>query len=207
MSSNLPLILNLIAAIQTNFRQHKSADDAVNREIAKVLSLLEVLPPLEGSFPRSSHPVTRHLDAAFASGSDATEKLLSAIRPVAYDLPWKYNYARRDDAPGLENTMGFAEIIGPEAPFRSKSVCLGLTLIGAETLYPTHFHPAIELYYVTAGTATWTADGSSRDKAPGTYILHPSKIVHAMRTHKEPLLAVYSWSGDDVETLSSYSEK
>jgi hypothetical protein len=139
------------------------------------------------------------------AGSNLTSDLLAAIRPVAFDLPWRYSYATRDDAPGLEDNMAFAEIIGPEAPFKSSSVCLGLTLIGPETLYPSHEHPAIELYYVAAGTATWIANGIPGLNPPGTFILHPSQIVHAMQTHREPLLAVYSWSGEDVKTLSAYT--
>jgi len=105
----------------------------------------------------------------------------------------------------LGQNIAFAEIIGPAAPFRSDSVCLGLTLIGPETLYPVHRHPAIELYYVVAGIATWTLDGLSQDHPPGTFILHPSQAIHAMRTHAEPLLAIYSWSGSDVRTSSVYT--
>jgi hypothetical protein len=205
MSANVTSILNLIGAIQTHFQRHKATDDAVGKEIARVFSLLEPLPLLQGTFPRSSHPSTRHLDAAFKAGSTLTSDLLAAIRPVAFDLPWRYSYAKRDDAPGLEDNMAFAEIIGPKAPFKSSSVCLGLTLIGPETLYPSHAHPAIELYYVAAGTATWIADGIPSRNPPGAYILHPSQIVHAMQTHREPLLAVYSWSGEDVKTLSAYT--
>jgi gentisate 1,2-dioxygenase len=105
----------------------------------------------------------------------------------------------------LGQNIAFAEIVGPAAPFRSDSVCLGLTLIGPETLYPAHRHPAIELYYVVAGIATWTLVGVSQDNPPGTFILHPSQAIHAMRTHAEPLLAIYSWSGSDVRTTSVYT--
>ena len=91
-----------------------------------------------------------------------------------------------------------------EAPFRSDRVCLGLTLIGPQTLYTKHRHPAIELYHVVAGTAAWTLDDVSRDNQPGTYILHPSQAVHAMQTRAQPLLAIYFWSGTDVRTASVY---
>jgi len=77
-------------------------------------------------------------------------------------------------------------------------------LIGPQTLYPKHRHPAIELYHVVAGTAAWTLDDVSRDNQPGTYILHPSQAVHAMQTRAQPLLAIYFWSGTDVRTASVY---
>jgi hypothetical protein len=203
--ASAPAILALIEAIKTHFQHRQPTGDAVGREIAKVLALLEPLPPLTGAFPRRDHPSTRHLASAFEAGNAATADLLAAIRPVAHDLPWRYSYAKRDDAPGLEENMAFAEIIGPEAPFRSDRVCLGLTLIGPETLYPAHAHPAIELYAVAAGTATWMANGASHRNPPGAFILHPGQAVHAMQTHREPLLAVYSWSGADIQTLSSYT--
>ena len=206
MSSTAQAIFNLIESIQTHFRRYPAREDAVGTEVARVLALLDPLPPLEGNFSRSAHPSIRHLDAAFKAGNDSTRELVNAIRPVAFDLPWRYSYSKRDDAPGLEENMAFAEIIGPEAPFKSQRVCLGLTLIGPGWLYPAHAHPAIELYYVAAGTATWGANDVFRQNPPGTFILHPSQTVHAMQTHQEPLLAVYSWSGADVITLSSYTE-
>jgi hypothetical protein len=166
--------------------------DDVGQEAARVLALLNPLPALAGTFPENEHPSTRHLEAALAPSDDTTDDLLAAVRGVAYHLPWRYSYAKRSDAPGLEDNMAFAEIIGPEAPYVSERVCLGLTLIGPNTFYPPHRHPAIELYYVVAGEATWTANGSSRRNPPDAFILHDSQMIHAMQTHQRPLLAVYT---------------
>jgi mannose-6-phosphate isomerase-like protein (cupin superfamily) len=205
MSASLSSTLDLIGAIRSHFQRRSAGHDAIGREIERVISLLDPLPSLNGTFSGSGHHSTRHLEAAFKGGSAATADLLNAIVPVAFDLPWRYSYDKRNDAPGLEDDMAWAELIGPEAPFKSSRVCLGLTLIGPETLYPAHAHPAIELYYVVAGTATWTANGISRRNPPGSFILHPSNVIHAMQTHHEPLLAAYSWSGEDVTTLSAYT--
>jgi quercetin dioxygenase-like cupin family protein len=198
-------IHSLIISVRTTFARRKSADDAVGREIETVISLLEPLPPLAGRFFKNNHAANRHIKAALAGGNESTAALLDAISPVIRFLPWRYSYPTRDDAPDLGQNIAFAEIIGPEAPFRSDNVCLGLTLIGPETLYPAHRHPATELYHVVAGTATWTLDGVSHNYPPGTFILHPSQAIHAMRTHAEPLLAIYSWSGSDVRTTSVYT--
>jgi hypothetical protein len=78
------------------------------------------------------------------------------------------------------------------APIASDEVCLGVTLIAPHTLYPLHRHNAVETYFVLSGTATWTAAGRSQTQPPGSFILHPSNIVHAMQTWDEPLLAVYT---------------
>jgi len=199
-------VFSLIAAVKSTFVQRESNDDVVGREIAKVVSLLQPLPRLSDKFTQNSHAATRHIPAALQAGTATTAALRDAISPIIHFLPWRYSYPLRDDAPGLEQNIAFAEIVGPKAPFRSNSVCLGLTLIGPETLYPAHRHPAVELYYVVAGTASWTLDGASHDQRPGTYILHPSQAIHAMQTHTEPLLAIYSWSGTDVRTTSVYTK-
>jgi mannose-6-phosphate isomerase-like protein (cupin superfamily) len=202
---SVPPILKLFAAIQRRFHQRAAVNDVVGQEAAKVLALLDPLPELAGAFTRCEHPSTRHLDGALAAGESGDAELLAAIRPVALNLPWRYSYATRDDAPGLEENMAFAEIVGPEAPYKCGTVCLGFTLIGPETFYPPHTHPAVELYYVVSGTASWIANGVSSRNPPGAFILHPSQVVHAMQTRQEPLLAVYSWSGADVKTLSAYT--
>jgi len=197
-------ILQLIEAMKLRLNQRAVTSDDVGQEAARVLALLNPLPALTGTFPKSEHPSTSHLETAFADGDDAAAALLTAIRPVAFHLPWRYSYAKRSDAQGLEDNMAFAEIIGPEAPYASERVCLGLTLIGPNTFYPPHRHPAIELYYVVAGKATWTADGESLRNPPGAFILHGSQVVHAMHTDQKPLLAVYTWSGEDIRSSSVY---
>jgi oxalate decarboxylase/phosphoglucose isomerase-like protein (cupin superfamily) len=68
----------------------------------------------------------------------------------------------------------------------------------------------VETYLVVSGTAAWTMEDaglrSTRHHRPGTLILHPANLVHAMETGDEPLLAAYAWTGD-VETLSAYEDE
>jgi mannose-6-phosphate isomerase-like protein (cupin superfamily) len=198
-------VLSLVTAIRGTFAERSSTDDRVGREIRKVLALLERLPPPTSGFSMSNHAVTRHIAAALRAGNESTAGLLDRIAPVSYFLPWTYSYPLRADAPGLGQSVAFAEIVGPKAPIASDRVCLGLTLLGPRTLYPAHRHPAIEIYYVAAGTAVWTVDGVASEHPPSTFVLHPSQAVHSMETHAEPLLAVYSWSGKDVRTFSTYT--
>ena len=198
-------VRSLIKSIRAHFAQQPCSDATIARELAHVLTLLNRLPASGGDFAQSGHAVTRHVEAALNGGSETTAALLEKVRPVIEFLPWHYGYAPRNDAPDLGQRIAFAELIGPLAPYRSDSVCLGLTIIGPETLYPCHRHPAVELYYVAAGVATWTLDGVERDHPPGSFILHPSQAVHAMQTRAQPLLAIYTWSGTDVRTTSAYT--
>jgi quercetin dioxygenase-like cupin family protein len=150
--------------------------------------------------------VIRQLRQVGRSGDNAPiAAVFDAFLPHLDALPWRYSYEPRSDAPDISERMAWAELVGPIAPFHSDKVCLGLTAIGPRLLYPLHYHPAAETYLVVSGTASWTAAGMTRRHPPGTLILHPSNIVHAMETGDEPLLAAYAWTGD-VETLSAYQE-
>ncbi len=197
--------LGLVGAILTAYARRVAASPAVEDEIRRVLWLLRGIPPTHGLLTPSDHPVVRHLAPALGEPHPHANDAVAELRELGDHLPWRYGYARREDAPDLGDRVAFAELVGPDAPCRSDAVCLGLTLIAPHTLYPEHRHPAIELYYVISGTATWSAGGRAARAAPGAFVLHPSGVSHAMETHGEPLLAAYSWSGEDVKTPSTYT--
>jgi len=201
----LSKIAEPIRSIRDHFERRQHIDDATGRELRHVLRELDLATPGGATVQGSGHSVIRHLEPALARRPGQLTDVIDAFRPFFAGLPWRYSYASRADAPGLELNMGWAELVGPVAPFRSDTVCLGFTLIGPRINYPLHWHPAVEVYLVINGTAIWTAGQQSARRAPGEYILHPSKVLHAMRTEEEPLLAVYTWSGD-VNTLSAYGD-
>ena len=179
---------------------------AVAAELKNILALLATVDFStvdEKHLQASGHPVIRQLQQVGKSAGD--NDVLAAFLPHLDALPWRYSYEPRPDAPDIGEHMAWAELVGPIAPFKSKKVCIGLTAIGAGLLYPAHYHPAVETYLVLSGTARWTADGITQARPPGTLILHPSNILHAMEATDIPLLAAYAWTGE-VETLSAYQE-
>ncbi|SER80059.1 Dimethlysulfonioproprionate lyase [Butyrivibrio fibrisolvens] len=180
----------------------KDINKEIKEEIARVTS--SVIPEQTGSFEKSTSPLLKYAESSTLHGSKETEPLLRLIREVFDYLPWKYNYEEREDKKDLGSYMGWAELIGPEAPYKSDDFCLGFTLISPYTLYPEHRHPAIELYKVLSGTAEWTLEGATQKRLPGEVILHPSNKIHKMQTYDQTLLALYTWSGNDVVTLSEY---
>ncbi|MDR2637018.1 MAG: cupin domain-containing protein [Zoogloeaceae bacterium] len=202
-----------LAAVEA-IRQHFAARLAARREtpeiteeLERVLALLAAVDFSQADtkhLQASGHPVVRQLRRVGAPRGDAPAKaIFQAFLPHLEALPWRYSYAPRPDAPDIGERMAWAELVGPIAPFHSDKVCLGLTAIGPGLLYPLHYHPAVETYLVVSGTAAWTADGVTRQHPPGTLILHPANLVHAMQAGDEPLLAAYAWTGE-VETLSMY---
>nr|WP_210313375.1 dimethylsulfonioproprionate lyase family protein [Rhodopseudomonas rhenobacensis] len=194
----------MLAALGLWFADQTGVSAEAAEEIRSVESRLAGLATQPANWQPTGHPLTRHLPLALDLADRVAPNIATALRPLAARLPWRYGYAPRSDAAGLENAMGWAELIGPVAPIVSSEVCFGLTLIGPHSFYPPHRHPAVELYRVVVGHPEWTVGSDSAVLAPGSAILHRSNVVHAMRTDHEPLLAIYSWSGD-VETSSIWA--
>ena len=170
------------------------AEGRAGEEATRVKTLLDRASTEQAPYTATAHPLVRHLPAALAGLDRDAPDIAAVLRPLAKGLPWRYGYEASADRPDLHLDMGWAEFVGPAAPFRSDEVCLGLTLIGPHTHYAAHRHPAVELYHVLTGSAAWS--GNSRP--PGAFILHESNQEHAMHTGNEPLLALYTWSGDVV---------
>ena len=132
-----------------------------------------------------------------------SRRLAQALRAVADDMVWHYSYPSRPGEPDRSSAIAFAELIGPDAALFAPACRIGLTLMAPHTVYPMHAHPAVELYRVIAGEAEWQTPQSASLFPPGTAILHPSNLPHAMRSYDEPLLALYGWSGD-IDTPPYY---
>lgn len=199
--SPLPRFLRALRAL---LAQVPSTDAAATAERARVVSLLGDERWGEVLDAPTQLPVTRHLTEILAGIEGPAAAVAEAIQAAAGALPWAYSYPPRADPPDLRERIAFAEILGPTAPLRCDTHCLGLTLIAPETLYPLHHHPAVELYLVLSGTARWTAAGRTRAVPPLELVLHPSSVPHAMQTGAAPLLAAYAWTGSDVRTTSVY---
>jgi len=152
--------------------------------------------------PRGDYDVT--LASAIAAGlNDGLSAIAAALEKLSRPLPWDYQYPPHPSADDLGKRIGFAELIGPDGPMYSPQCRVGFTLMAANTLYPLHAHPAVELYLVIAGHAEWTASDTRQEVPPGGFVLHRANEPHAMRTLTEPLLALYSWSGD-LDTAAFY---
>ncbi len=167
--------------------------DAVGEELRRVDPLIALAENAAPAAAPTHHPAIRHLAAALEGFRDLDG--LAASGPL---LPWRHGYQPHPSRPGFEDRLAWVELIGPEAPLRYSGLCLGFVLIAPDTTYPAHAHPATELYHIVSGRALWTAGESVATRRAGDFILHPSGIPHAMATAEEPLLTIYTWTGDVV---------
>ena len=140
-------------------------------------------------------PVCRFWDQAIAGGGP----LLAALAALGPSLRWVQNpnYVAAPPSPDFLESYGYAVLAGPGGLVASEALALGVLMLGPGIHYPTHRHPAVEIYIVAAGEAEWQrGEAPWRREPPGTVIRHESMMPHATRTLAEPLLAAYLWRGD-----------
>jgi quercetin dioxygenase-like cupin family protein len=143
-------------------------------------------------------PACEHLGPALERAqADREANIARSISALAPALCWTYSYPSNPRDRDLSSKVAFAQIVGRRGLQPDAQIHIGLTLIAPHVVYPAHFHPAVELYLVVSGTARWqSGDAEPALKPPGSIILHPGHVVHAMTTFDDPLLAIWTWRGD-----------
>ncbi len=122
----------------------------------------------------------------------ATAGACTRLAELQDGLCWRQN-ANYTDVTFLDR-YGYCELLGPNGHWHTDAVAVGVLLLGPDTFYPEHAHPAREHYVVLGGTAEWWQHGGGwRRLPPGSLIEHASGQPHAMRTARQPLLAAYLW--------------
>ncbi len=162
-----------------------------------LIAALSDLPTERIQIPAQTQPVCRHLEEALALGETSPAGPLNrALRPFVEGLCWRHVYDLDGSLPAFSQNYAHAEIMGPPGTVPSHAMRCGLILMAPRTFYPAHFHTATELYHVLGGTARWRrGEETWASRPPGSFILHPSRMAHAMETGEEPLLALYAWHG------------
>jgi quercetin dioxygenase-like cupin family protein len=182
-------------------RLHSGVEDAaVQGEVSELRAVWPGRAIHLASVAHERLPACDHLDLALERGTEDREANLAlSVAGLAPALRWTYSYPTNPRDRDLSAKVAFAQIVGGRGLLPDSAIHIGLTLIAPHVVYPAHRHPAVELYLVISGTALWqSGDAGPARKPPGSVILHPSNIVHAMTTFEEPLLAIWTWRGDLV---------
>jgi len=127
------------------------------------------------------------------------QPLLAPLAALAPSLKWVQNpnYVAKPPDPDFLENYGYAVLAGPGGLVETRALALGLLLLGPGTHYPTHRHPAEEVYLVASGEAEWRmGEEAWRRRPAGDVIRHRPMVPHDTRALEQPLLAVYVWRGD-----------
>ena len=130
----------------------------------------------------------------------------TAMRAAADRIEWQAYYADRAHEPDMaafSRRFAATTLIGADAPLPSDKVSAGLSLQAAGAYYPPHAHDAEECYWVVGGDGDWKIDSDPWFPVRvGDSIHHPSRMLHAMQTNRQPMLTVWLWSSHlDSEVL------
>jgi hypothetical protein len=126
-------------------------------------------------------------------------KLVTPLAGLASQLRWVQNpnYVASPPDPDFLGNYGYVVLAGPGGLVEYDRLALGFLVLGPQTHYPTHRHPAVEIYVVAAGEAEWRkGEDPWRIEPEGSVIRHETMMPHATRTLAGPLLAIYLWRGD-----------
>jgi hypothetical protein len=148
----------------------------------------------------SSLSVLRQLREVKNEAPAFSVALISELCRVAPRMAWRQSYNIPEVERAFLRNYGWSELVGLHGELASTRLACGFLLLGTATHYPRHRHEAEEIYVPLSGTAHWQqGDGVWREKQPGTVIHHASDESHAMRTSRQPLLAIYLWRSANLD--------
>ncbi|NWL77118.1 hypothetical protein DM872_09660 [Pseudomonas taiwanensis] len=172
------------------------------RTLRKDLSAIQQVP--EGRVPvQASCEAELHAYAAQCPLARSLSELMPAIH-----LTRSKSYLANPPSADFGNNYGYGVICGPDsgppALMKDSDISFGLMLLGPDTHYPLHSHPADEVYYTVTGPSSWrVGKGPWSPRADGEIIHHPSWIPHATLSGDRPLVLLYVWQGD-LETDAAF---
>ena len=188
---------DILIGIADLYAHEAIACDGMLADAARELRRLAALPPAWESASRL--PVTRELSAAIKAAQDSPlSKIAEALASIEPLLRWRQNpnYTAATIGNAFLERYGYVELVGRNCPWPSETIAVGFLLLGPGAHYPTHHHPAREVYHVVSGASEWWR--TERDwtaEPPGAAIYHAPHVKHATRVGQAPLLALYCWQG------------
>jgi hypothetical protein len=188
------------------------AGDAAAAPFASALATIDASGTLTEA-PEATLPVLRWWEASLGQpGPPAARRLAGALAALRPSLVFTQNpnYVASPPSPAFLGRYGYAVLAGPpsgpSALVTHTGLAFGVLLLGPETTYPNHVHPAAELY-LPLGTARWSASGRPlAERAAGVPIVHVPNEPHETRTGEAPLAAIYVWLGE-LETAAQILER
>jgi len=152
------------------------------------------------------HPLgcVRHLDGAADLAPPAAKPLVQWLAQQRDELHWGQTYTEADFGKTFIDNYGWLEVFGTRGHFANDEVAAGLLILGPEIVYPDHHHVAEEIYIPLTGGTEWRMGESGfRQREAGEVVHHAANVSHAMRTGREPLLALYIWRGGPLAQKST----
>ncbi|PZF75509.1 transcriptional regulator [Aestuariivirga litoralis] len=129
--------------------------------------------------------------AGLAAEASPLPEMASAFAAVEGRLQWTRR--RNAEAVGEPFFSGHANavLVGPGGLEQREDAWIGVTVMAPGIVYPDHDHPPEEVYIALSPGEWWNAEMDWTAPGPGGLIYNPPGILHAMRSHDEPFLALW----------------
>ncbi len=155
------------------------------------------------SVPPATVPATRWLPQVKESAPRFSAMFVDALVAAAPSLAWRRSYSAAAVGATFYENYGWTELAGLTGPIASEHLACGVLILGSHLTYPSHRHEAEEVYVPLSGTAEWRHGSADwRERPPGSVIHHARNEPHAMRTGRDPMLALYLWRSDHLAQTS-----
>ena len=121
-----------------------------------------------------------------------------AARGCQNFLQWEATGGFLDEQVPTEVSNAFTSnsLMGPGCLIEHSTLRAGLFVQRPNSYYPLHNHDAVETYVMIEGVGYWTQGEKTTRHEAGDIIHHPSWMLHAFKTLKHPLVALWRWSGN-----------
>jgi len=203
----ISLEIDVLRAITNVFAQCPPGSIDASALQATLTHLQRIKPSNAPALTPRTLPVCCYLAQTLSTtgpASNAATLLFSALEPLLPTLAWiqNPNYQVGNMPAGFLENYGYADIVSGRGLIADDEFALGMLLLGPNTAYPPHHHPAAEIYYTIGGAARWwQTEQDWVARPPGSFVYHPSGAVHAMQTEAEPVCLLYAWWGN-VQTAA-----
>jgi hypothetical protein len=147
-----------------------------------------------GGAHRSLPVVEAHLCTSLdvlAGGNGAAPALAGALRALAPELAWDRRKTSTPANQPFHDGHANATLAGPGGYEQREDVWVGATLMAPGIVYPDHDHPPEEVYLALSEGEWWNAAMDWTSPGLGGIIYNPPGILHAIRSHASPFLALW----------------
>ena len=147
------------------------------------------------------------LEPALASATTETRALLKALVDERDAVLWEQSYKAADGLVGddMLSRYGFVEVIGGRGPYISSAVRAGVGVFGPRVNYPTHRHPAEEIYLVLAGSGVFEIGAAPARTVNAGELVHViSDTPHGLHTEDTALVVFYLWQNGPLRQTSTF---
>ena len=179
-----------------------SAGQPAHAAAARIFDALKRVGPESGQLP-ARLPACASFDRAVENGRAGPADiaaLTGAFSAIEPRITWRN---RAGASPEFAHGQANAMLVGPGGIEPRTDVWIGASLLSPHITYPDHHHPPEEIYIVLSPGEWRQEQNAWHEPGIGGLVYNQPDIMHAMRSHDAPLLAIWCLWADGAARRSA----